>query len=498
VNQTRHEAFCSRHYAALAVGVLLFAAFNLIFRLGREFVTEWDEALYAVSATELVKSGDWIGVTFLGKLDYYNTKPPLNVWLIALAFKAFGPGLVSLRLPSVAAAWLTVAVLQYWARRAFGPAVSLLASLVLATTFGFLHVHSARSGNTDALFTLLVLITVLTLWEEERWRWHRVWLGPLLAATFLLRGFAVLMPLTIVVLVALRRSRWHSKWIPPSGIALLLFLAPVTMWAVARYRLDEWLFFERMLHYDFLARSLDTLEQHAGGPTYYLNILIKHHAEWIVAGIASLVVVPTSWSRLRAWIARALADQARTPLVVAWAVSTLLIPTLMRTKLPWYLNTFYPLFALVVAQLLLRAYSYASRAPGARARLVALSLVVALAWAASEVKLFWYSVHFRDLSRSAQGLLLDQPEGLSGRVVFRDLFDRSAMFVTGLVGAEFRHIESADDFLREASPGDFLLTSDDLHHRGLTLVRSNARHRLYLRIESDGSRLPSAPAWPKE
>jgi hypothetical protein len=54
VNQTRLEAFCRRHYAALAVGVLLFAAFNLIFRLGREFVTEWDEALYAISATELV------------------------------------------------------------------------------------------------------------------------------------------------------------------------------------------------------------------------------------------------------------------------------------------------------------------------------------------------------------------------------------------------------------------------------------------------------------
>ncbi len=46
------------------------------------------------------------------EIDYYNSKPPLNVWLIALAFKLFGANLVSLRLVSVVSAWLTVAVLQ--------------------------------------------------------------------------------------------------------------------------------------------------------------------------------------------------------------------------------------------------------------------------------------------------------------------------------------------------------------------------------------------------
>ena len=32
--------------------VLALAAFNLVFRLDREVVTEWDEALYAISAAE--------------------------------------------------------------------------------------------------------------------------------------------------------------------------------------------------------------------------------------------------------------------------------------------------------------------------------------------------------------------------------------------------------------------------------------------------------------
>jgi 4-amino-4-deoxy-L-arabinose transferase-like glycosyltransferase len=326
---------------------------------------------------------------------------------------------------------------------------------------------------------LLVLLTVVALWAEDRSRWHRVWLGPLMAGTFLLRGFGVLMPLTIVALAALRRSRWQSKWLLPSGIALLLSLAPVTVWAVARYRLDEWQFFERMFHYDFLARSLAALETHTGGPAYYLNILVKHQYEWMLASVAALILAPIPWSRAR--LAARLPDGGTNVLLAAWAVSTLLIPTLMRTKVPWYLNTFYPLFALVVARLMVDAYSRASSTAGARARLLALSLVTALALTVAEVKLFWYSFQFRDLSHSAQGLLLDHPQGLSGRVVYRDLWDRSAMFAAGLVGAEFRYLESADDFLRQARPGDFLLTSQDLNHPGLALVRSKGGHRLYVR-----------------
>lgn len=58
-------AFCSRHYAALAFAVLGLAAFNLTFRLGSEVVTEWDESLYAITAAEIVRSGNWIATTFL-------------------------------------------------------------------------------------------------------------------------------------------------------------------------------------------------------------------------------------------------------------------------------------------------------------------------------------------------------------------------------------------------------------------------------------------------
>src|ERR1700741_1914696 len=104
--------FTQQHFARLAVAVLALAAFNLVWRLNVEIVSEWDESLYGTSAWEMLRSGRWIATTFLGNVDYYNVKPPLNVWLLAASFKVFGVNLVSLRLVSVLAACCTVVVLQ--------------------------------------------------------------------------------------------------------------------------------------------------------------------------------------------------------------------------------------------------------------------------------------------------------------------------------------------------------------------------------------------------
>lgn len=474
--------FCHRHYAALAALVLGLAAFNLSFRLDREFVTEWDESLYAISAWEMADHGDWIGVTTYGKLDYYNTKPPLNIWLLELAFKVFGRTIFSLRIASALSAWLTVLALMIWSRRRFSGEVSLVAGTVLATTFGFLHVHSGRTANTDALFTLLVLLVVITTSEEDRRPWLRVWLGPILAAAFMLRGLGVLMPLAIVVAVdAFRRERWRER-LAPTGIAIALLLAPTGAWAWARYRLDEWAFLGRMFSYDFVGRSLQALEGHSGGPLFYLNILLKHQYDWVAACIVAAIVCPPLAARLPMWVG---SWQTRGGLFVtlaAWAACTLLLPTIMATKVPWYLNTFYPMFALGVAVLLVAAFRRLSATPDLRARLVVLAAFAVIALGTAEAKIWAYSYRYRDLRHSAQGLLLDHGDRLAGRRVFRDRRDNSATFVAGLVGVELRSVSSVSEFLSESKRGDFLLASAHHHRRHkMRVVASNDGNWLLLR-----------------
>jgi 4-amino-4-deoxy-L-arabinose transferase-like glycosyltransferase len=477
-------AYCSRHYRALAAAILLLAALNLTFRLGSETVNEWDESLYAISAWEMETTGNIVATTFLGALDYYNTKPPLNVWLIALSFKAFGIGLVSLRLVSVISAWLTVAVLLEWARRSFGPAVALFAALVLSTTFGFVYVHSGRSAETDAFFTLLILLTVVTLWAEQWNPWRRLWLGPLTAAVFLLRGTAVLMPIAIIMAVSFGRKRTRPVPWQATAAACLLFVIPAGAWAIARWRIDGWRFFDLMLNYDFVARSLTVIEDHPGGPLYYLNILQKHHYDWLLAGTAALLLSPIPWRQLRERVVPFWqGDEGLGVLMGSWAGVTLLVPTVMRTKLPWYLNPFYPVFALGIAWLLVKGLSIDWHGQFRRRGLI-LAGVIVLCFGVAEGKMIWYSYAYRDIGDSAQDMLLKERKRLKDRRVFFDEFGRADIFVAGgVVGAERQATVPLEEFWRESRAGDCLVSAARLADPELELVRSGRRRSLYCRRE---------------
>jgi 4-amino-4-deoxy-L-arabinose transferase-like glycosyltransferase len=488
-------AVVDRHYTVLFVAVLAIGAFNLWFRIGAELVGEWDEALYAITAAELPRT-DWIGTTFQGALDYYNTKPPLNVWLIALAFKAFGHNLVALRLVSTTAAWLSVAVLMLWTRRAWNRTVSIASGVVLATCFAYIHEHAGRSANTDALFTLLLLLVVVALWAAvTRHAKHLVWIGPIAAAVFLLRGMGVLMPLAIVGLVAIAGGWTRLRaWAAPGAAAALIFAVPVAAWAVARYQLDQWEFLSRLFWYDFVARSATTIEGHQHGPLFYLNILQKHQFDWIAAAVAAALLFPVA---LPAGRAMAILSQSRrhglAVLLGAWGIATFLLPTLMQTKLPWYLNAFYPLFAVLVALVLAHAISHASDSTAWRRR--ALASVVLLMFAVAETKLVWYSYHYRDLTRTDQAVMLSYRTRLAGQRLYRDRLDNGGDFVArSVVGAEPHHAADLAIFLAESQPNDYFLTSEDLTHPDLEFIGAAGGFHLYRRCEGPPAARHAQPA----
>lgn len=479
-------AWFERHYRALSALVLVLAAFNLGFRLDREVVTEWDEALYATSASEAVASGDWIGTTLRGDLDYYNTKPPLNLWLIGLSFKTFGASLWSLRLASVLAAWLTILVLLLWVRRSFGAATAIAAGVVLSTTFGFLYVHSGRSANTDAFFTLLTLLTVVTAWASEDRPWRLCWLGPLAAALFLLRGMGVLMPLAMVFITIVftrERLRERRASLAVAGLLAVLFIAP---WAVARWQLDGWRFFSQIVWFDFLMRSLTVLEEHSGTPLFYLNELQANQYEWLTLAVAAALLYRAPWTR---WSAILFGTERHLRIIIAsWAGVALLLPTLMQTKLPWYLNPFFPLFALVVARVVAYAFSQSQLAGGIRR--TCLVAVAVLALGVAEGKLLWYSWHMRDLGHSVQGLLLSEPGEIAGRRVFHTHWNLADRFVCEhLAGATCLEVADVAQFMREGQVGDYWVGDHDPGHPELVSVSTNARYGLYLRLDQD----PGAP-----
>ena len=482
--------FSRRYFTPLALCVLALAALNLLWRLNTEFVSEWDESLYGITAWEMAKSGDWIGTAFLGHLDYYNSKPPLNVWLIAVAFKMFGANLVSLRIVSTLSACCIVAILQTWVRRLFGPAVGLLAGLVLATNFAFVYVHGGRSGNTDPLFTLLVLLTVVTLAAAQHRPWRIVWLGPVLAGAFLLKGMALLMPLSIVFIVeAWRRLHNYRRDRRAITLALVLFAVPVGGWIVARWQLDQARFLSRLFLYDFVAGSVTPLEGHDGSWWYYADVLQKYHYDWLAAGLVALWAGGIRWPAVRQHLLFWRSDDETTVLLGAWGLITLLVPTLMQTKNSWYLQPFYPAFALCIAWLLQRALTRTADVVTPRGRRVAIISIMLLALAVAEGRLWWYSFHRRDVANSLQGLLLAEKNELAGSQIFRDRWNYAEIFtIRAVVGAQEKTVADFDAFLRDSGPGDYFVSPIAIDDLDAVAVRSGGGYHLYRRSFDDASR----------
>jgi 4-amino-4-deoxy-L-arabinose transferase-like glycosyltransferase len=437
----------------LAALTLALAALNLGYRLDREIVTAWDESLYATSAAEMVVSGNWLITTFHSAVDYYNSKPPLNIWLIAASFKIFGIGLAALRFPSIIAAWLTIAAIQWWCRRAFGAAVAIVSTIVLSTTFAFLYVHAARSANPDAWLTLAIVLTIVVLWSA-RWSTARLaWLGPVLAMVFLLKGTAVLLPLVIIASVLLLRG-WRRDYAAPLSLASLLFLIPTGAWALARWRFDQWRFFDAMVNYDLIARTLQPLEGHEHGWFYYLNQLQKDHYDWL--GLAVILMIVLMLTRHERKMIPVSVDRDTRLLLGVWAAATMVIPTLMATKLPWYLNPFYPAFAVGVALVIVSAITAFSR-PAQRRERIGIMVMVLVAFGVAEGKLAWYSYSQRDLSTSVQGVFLESEEAIEGRRVMRESWDPADQFVLEHVAGGIAVTGNPEQIARGANPDDLLI-----------------------------------------
>lgn len=289
-------------FIVLASLVAALAAVNAFARLGSEFVTEWDESLYAMSAAEMLDSGDWIGTTRHGELDYFNSKPPLNAWMIALSMKAFGRNITAMRLPSATAAFLSVVLMMVWARRAFDEATALLSGIVLATSFAFFYVHSGRTANADAWLALFVFAIPVVIWRAIAQPPAFVLVGVLVAGAFMLKGAAVVFVISVALVSSalLLRQRLMLGWV---GLAALSAAVPIAWYVVARWQIDGAAFFRILLGRDAMERSLSAIEGHEGSLLYYVDVLQRYQYAWIAGGgehapcvaVANNFVAPTRY-----------------------------------------------------------------------------------------------------------------------------------------------------------------------------------------------------------
>ena len=287
------------------------------------------------------------------------------------------------------------------------------------------------------------------------------------------------MPLLVVVLVESLVRHSQGRWLP-RATAAMLFVAPVAAWSAARWQVDGWLFFNRIVFQDFVALASTAVEERTGGPLYYLGILQRYQPGWLLAAIGAALLARQSWGRTAHWIGVML--QQRQPLAVlfaAWATATLGLPTLVQTKLFWYLNPFYPLFAVVVGLLVANVLFNCHRSRGHLRRVMLAGALVLAAVISAESQSLWRLHVVTNLRTSVQGVLLSKRADFHGTRVCRDRLHRGEAFVVQAMLHTSFHVMTGANKGGQPRPGDLYVFSREIVDERLRPVGHADGHFIY-------------------
>ena len=304
---------------------------------GRLDLLDPDEGRHAEIAREMLAGGSFVVPRLQGQ-PYYH-KPVGFHWLAAASVAVFGRNSAAPRLPSIAAAFVVLAMTGWWTANAYSARAAPLAVAGLATTPFFVVI--GRLATVDMLFTAALTAALA---------WLGVWFvrppdrRPSIFPFYLLVGLGTLVKgpaaIAICAMVAMAIVVRSRSWATIEALAPvrggLLVLAVATPWYLAAYRVDPEYITTFLLRHN--------LARYAGGGH------IGHQQGWLYyPAVLPLALLP--WTpMIAAAVVRRLRGGTRTDadLYAAWwagAVFLFFLPA--STRLVTYmLPAFPPLFSL--------------------------------------------------------------------------------------------------------------------------------------------------------
>ena len=328
--------------------VLAILAFSTIFffNLGNGHLWATDEQTYSQWAFHMFKNGDYLVPWAFGKLAIWITKPPLIMWLMALAYQVFGVNNFAARIWSPIFGALSLVLIFYLGKKLYNSYVGFLAALILGT-FTTFYVF-ARLAMTDVPFIFFILASIYFLLLSEKTEnsnRHVALSGLFFGLALMTKQIqALLIPLIVsTYLTATKRSirflftkRFTLFW----GIGLLIF-SPWVIYMTIRFGSEflSWFFM-----YSTVTRVVSPIEGHVGGYLYYFSYLVNsENLFWVI-----LLPFAAGLCAFNSVVKRLKEDT----LILAWMSIVLVVFTFAQTKLEWYILPAFPAFAIAISSFL--------------------------------------------------------------------------------------------------------------------------------------------------
>lgn len=158
--------------------LLFFSLF--LYLLGNHLlaITDTAESNYALTAKEMVLSGDWISPQIYG--NYWYDKPIFYYWELALSFSLFGFNEMAARLPAALLGILSLLFTYWFARKVYSEKIGWLSALILGTSVEFWLLSKAVITDSTLFLFMSGAIAFFYLGYTENRKYY--WLCYVFAA----------------------------------------------------------------------------------------------------------------------------------------------------------------------------------------------------------------------------------------------------------------------------------------------------------------------------
>ena len=158
--KARQEAFSTSHVTEKSLGFIFILAFAfLLWGSWALPITDPVESNYALTAKEMVMSGNWMSPQIYG--IYWYDKPIMVYWLLSISYSILGFTDLAARLSSAFCGALSVTLLTWYVRRILKDNIAAIwAGLMLALSFEFWIISHAII--TDSILLLFTIPTLLS------------------------------------------------------------------------------------------------------------------------------------------------------------------------------------------------------------------------------------------------------------------------------------------------------------------------------------------------
>jgi hypothetical protein len=338
----------------IILGVAVFAALIIFWRLGEGSIGDYDEAAYAQISREILRTNDWNTLRWNG-VEFFD-KPPVCLWLTAIAYKFVGTNEFAARCCAALSGVGAVILTCLLGKKLFSSwAVGLGAALILLTPSKNLHSHGynfvslARVGMLDMPLIFLTQSALLLAWLSQSNPAYLVWLGIPLGLGVMVKSIAGFFPYFIVFAffaLALPRSVW---WRRELAVGLLISALIIVPWHLGQLLVWGRLFFNSYL-VQLTVGYVTGEEGHLRDSLFYLRSLARGFPVWYVVVAPALAYAVYRGVRFR--------DRARILLLVAAAIPFIAFSA-SRSRIGWYIIPIYPALAILAAQLFVEIARYA-------------------------------------------------------------------------------------------------------------------------------------------